>query len=457
MQCSGRCEMPSPRIMMCYDVPTCPQRNMIFFPVWRRLLQGRQYSSGRRVSQLVEKVASQPIHPFSINGILKYTARSPNQDWLCTSANWLQKEMPVRLAHRLHDFDRLPHVVVANSHIQSVYELYCQSFEDLYRFGFIKGAQQEARFTERIKEGVQKHSNVVDVMAKGVSELRVSHPDIVLDSFLDRFFVTRIGNRVLAEHHIANHESETINPDFCGVVNRNAKPAKIIGSVAATITQSSMCAYGVAPEINITGDMDLSFAYVPEHIRYVAHELLKNSVRATVELHGDEEYLPPIYVSIYKGNADVFIKIFDRGGGIPASVLSDIWKYGYSTADVKTLRSAAGGEDPGVDWEGGTSASESYGLGTSMQSGGVFSRLEMAGYGFGLPLSRLYTRYFGGDLDIKTMQGIGTDTYVLLPRLGNQRESDIMLHNQLYHFSVSSLKTTTQQPQHAAASAGHLQ
>ena len=33
----------------------------------------------------------------------------------------------------------------------------------------------------------------------------------------------------------------------------------------------------------------------------------------------------------------------------------------------------------------------------------------LAGYGCGLPLSRLYAEYFGGGLDIKSMEGFGTD------------------------------------------------
>ena len=32
----------------------------------------------------------------------------------------------------------------------------------------------------------------------------------------------------------------------------------------------------------------------------------------------------------------------------------------------------------------------------------------LAGWGVGLPLSRTYARYFGGDLDIKSMDGYGT-------------------------------------------------
>lgn len=39
-----------------------------------------------------------------------------------------------------------------------------------------------------------------------------------------------------------------------------------------------------------------------------------------------------------------------------------------------------------------------------------------SGYGMGLPLSRLYARYFGGTLKLRPMEGYGTDAYIHLHR-----------------------------------------
>lgn len=39
-----------------------------------------------------------------------------------------------------------------------------------------------------------------------------------------------------------------------------------------------------------------------------------------------------------------------------------------------------------------------------------------------LPISRLYARYFGGDLAIISMEGYGTDAYIHVNRLGNVQE-----------------------------------
>ena len=46
----------------------------------------------------------------------------------------------------------------------------------------------------------------------------------------------------------------------------------------------------------------------------------------------------------------------------------------------------------------------------------------LAGLGYGLPISRSYARYFGGDLNLMSMEGYGTDAFLHLPRLGNKDE-----------------------------------
>merc|ERR1712228_76936 len=42
---------------------------------------------------------------------------------------------------------------------------------------------------------------------------------------------------------------------------------------------------------------------------------------------------------------------------------------------------------------------------------------------FGLPLARIYARYFGGDLKLLSMEGVGLDAYLYLPVLGSACEN----------------------------------
>jgi pyruvate dehydrogenase kinase 2/3/4 len=156
--------------------------------------------------------------------------------------------------------------------------------------------------------------------------------------------------------------------------------------------------YGVAPDLEINGRLDLTFPYMPTHLHYILLELLKNAMRATVENHGvDADDYPPVGVIIADGtaNEDVVIKVTDEGGGIPRSQMDKIWSYLFTTADP--------------------SVQEGFIADHSAES-------PIAGLGYGLPISRSYARYFGGDIDLMSMEGYGTDAFVYLRRLGNSRE-----------------------------------
>jgi pyruvate dehydrogenase kinase 2/3/4 len=107
--------------------------------------------------------------------------------------------------------------------------------------------------------------------------------------------------------------------------------------------------------------------------------------------------LSVIRVVIAEGNEDVTIKISDEGGGIPRSGISRIWTYLYTTAKPPQL-------------SGDASYHSDF-------------QAPMAGLGYGLPISRLYARYFEGDLQIISMEGYGTDAYLHLKRLGTTQEA----------------------------------
>ena len=116
-----------------------------------------------------------------------------------------------------------------------------------------------------------------------------------------------------------------------------------------------------------------------------------------IESGSTSERIPPIKVVIVKGAEDVTIKIADRGGGIPRSQMSQIWKFAHSTSAKDEIENES---NFGVD-----------------EITGAAIR------GFGLPLARIYARYLGGELTLKSLEGYGVDTYLHLPRLGNDCEN----------------------------------
>jgi pyruvate dehydrogenase kinase 2/3/4 len=167
------------------------------------------------------------------------------------------------------------------------------------------------------------------------------------------------------------------------------------------------------PPVQLICPQNLNFAYVPGHLSHICFELLKNSLRAVVERYGhDEDHYPPIKVIVVEGKEDITIKISDEGGGIPRSAIPLIWTYMYTTMDLASIDSDFSDSD---------------------------FKAPMAGFGYGLPLSRLvrfpfvlggciidvlhkYARYFGGDLRLISMDGFGTDVYIHLNRLSSSRE-----------------------------------
>jgi len=100
-------------------------------------------------------------------------------------------------------------------------------------------------------------------------------------------------------------------------------------------------------------------------------------LRAVVERYGPdrEDHFPPIKVIVVEGKEDITIKISDEGGGIPRSAISLIWTYMYTTMEGQNLDQDFQASD---------------------------FRAPMAGFGYGLPLSRLVRVFFRSTMQPQT-------------------------------------------------------
>ena len=101
-------------------------------------------------------------------------------------------------------------------------------------------------------------------------------------------------------------------PKTIGLISLNTNVRDI--ALDAIENASSICnrTHGDAPEVIILGRQDLTFAYIPSHIEYILVELLKNSMRATVEKHGLDD-MPKIKIVIADGESTVmFICSFSK-------------------------------------------------------------------------------------------------------------------------------------------------
>ncbi len=244
--------------------------------------------------------------------------------------------------------------------------------------------QKFAKTLEVIK---RRHDSVVTTVAQGILEYKRKRQRMQIDNniqaFLDRFYMSRIGIRMLIGQHIALSDQKQRNePNYVGIICTKTNVRELAEEAIENARFVCEDHYGLfdAPKVQLVCKPDLNFMYVPGHLSHMLFETLKNSLRAVVEAHGaDQEAFPVTKVIIAEGKEDITIKISDEGGGIPRSSIPLVWTYMYTTVD----------QTPNLDPDFNKSD----------------FKAPMAGFGYGLPISRLYARYFGGDLKLISMEG----------------------------------------------------
>lgn len=342
------------------------------------------------------------------------------------NAQFLHRELPIRISQRVLELETLPLGMTQTQPIRNLVSWFTDYFYMIHDHPFPQDDRGEESFTKVLTEVLQDPNRVVETICRGALEVKRTpsmedsrEVQIAIDSVLSRFYMARIGLRFLIEHHIQSREPRD---GFAGIIQSQCSPIECIELAwqeASLICQHHL---GEAPELDILqiardgsrkrnhepeGMADIHLTYVPGHLVYMLTEVLKNASRATVESAESRKTkgpLPPIRVIIVDGANDVTIRVSDEGGGITRKNMDRVWSYLHTTATNSPLLlmtpEATGGGDEG---------------GSNMPA--------LAGYGVGLPLSRLYARYFGGDLAIKSLEGFGTDVYLHVSRLGQDCEN----------------------------------
>jgi pyruvate dehydrogenase kinase 2/3/4 len=229
--------------------------------------------------------------------------------------------------------------------------------------------------------------NIDRYIAQGVLEWKRKRQRMQIDNniqaFLDRFYMSRIGIRMLIGQHIAlTDQRQRAHPNYVGIICTKTNVRELAQEAIENARFVCEDHYGLfdAPKVQLVCPHDVNFMYVPGHLSHMLFETLKNSLRAVVETHGqDKDEFPVTKVIVAEGKEDITIKISDEGGGIPRSAIPLVWTYMYTTVD----------QTPNLDPDFNKSD----------------FKAPMAGFGYGLPISRLYARYFGGDLKLISMEG----------------------------------------------------
>uniref|UniRef100_A0A3B4BMQ4 Protein-serine/threonine kinase n=1 Tax=Periophthalmus magnuspinnatus TaxID=409849 RepID=A0A3B4BMQ4_9GOBI len=146
---------------------------------------------------------------------LLYSGKSPDGHHILSSAKYLHKELPVRIAHRIKGFRSLPFIIGCNPTILQV----VKTLKHLQRIVKLIDQDAEARFCKLVQQLLDDHKDVVTMLAQGFRESRKHIQDeSLIRSFLDTTLCSRLGIRMLATHHLALHEDNVI-PVKAGLVS----------------------------------------------------------------------------------------------------------------------------------------------------------------------------------------------------------------------------------------------
>ncbi|KAF0293931.1 [Pyruvate dehydrogenase (acetyl-transferring)] kinase isozyme 2, mitochondrial [Amphibalanus amphitrite] len=369
----------------------------------------------RGLAQMLDTYSGYKPSPLSIKQFIDFgTTASERQ-----SFQFLRQELPVRLANIMMEIQLLPESLLSQPSCRRVVDWYQQSFSELLQFCAANPESSAARddFCESLVNIRNRHSDVVQTMAKGVIELKDStrvdcSTENNIQYFLDRFYMNRISIRMLINQHTLLFGSGLGgDPRHIGCIDPYCDVVEVIKDAAASARFLCERYYLACPELVVSQFNEtfqrsnkhtdalpppMQLTYVPSHLYHMLFELLKNAMRAVVENHPAGAELPPIQLYVILGGEDLVIKICDRGGGVSRATSERLFQYLYSTAPRPP-------QDP--------------------------STPPLAGYGYGLPLSRLYARYFQGDLVINSCEGYGTDATIFLKALAQDMKEVLPLYN----------------------------
>ncbi|CDO92980.1 unnamed protein product [Kluyveromyces dobzhanskii CBS 2104] len=403
---------------------------------------------------LVEKYLQKKPHAMSLKQLAQYYDDSSKltKTKIITSGKFVKEELCVRIAHKLDLLQKLPFNVVNNFHFNQVYESYYNIFERFRKFPEIKDEQDNLKFSQFL-HGILSDFNSLNLphLIMGALECRILdlYPQDKMDALISDLLRARISRRLIVEEHLSitsNYLSgKKENTLVLGDIfqNCNAKQHLYGAKDVCEAYINNMYFAGIKmPELVINGDTELEFYFLPQHLKFLLGEILRNSYEATVKetIRLGLDDAPPITVTIISNDQSFLFRISDRGGGVPHSA-EEIWSFGKSkelakkslsnfhhlpglqtlslydymhdspTAHLQSDRYRQTSLDQMS--ENNLTKGKFKGVQPLME---LLKRSPRYKLGIGLALCNVYAEYWNGGLTVHSIPGYGTDTVL---KLGN--------------------------------------
>jgi len=293
----------------------------------------------------------------------------------------LQEELSIRYSHQVRKLVRLPYGMPNLRDTRAAINLHVDSFSRLVGFPQPTSDADVERFIALLSGLILDHNSLETELISGL-QLIFEDPFVEaseVNSWMDSFFMSRIAIRTLITQHIAMVKGKPS-------IVRSVDVGTVLQDAIEQVAVEADLVYTNVPKIDFKPNCaEIITPYISAYLFYVLKEVLKNAVVAHAITDQEHE---PILVSMSEGKDTVTIKIEDKGGGFDIGELSKMMYFGFSSDPVVLCEEF---ELSGVP---------------------IFS-----GFGYGLPMARLYTKYLGGRFRILPVEGVGADVYLYIPKM----------------------------------------
>lgn len=332
------------------------------------------------ISNLLKNFAQKRKTPLQLKFLYNYNKKKTKKN-LVEQSKFLYNELSIRLSHRVFDLMKLPYGIPSIPEIKNVIHLYSESFQRIQLSKMPNNFEDIEHFTNLLENIKYRHNNLENNIAQGISIINNPLIDYsLIDNELNRFFISRIGIRTLISQQIETIKHNKNIFSKCNLKN-------IVINSIDNVNYLSEFTLENTPNIKINCKDDINLLYIENHLEYIITEILKNAYVAHDKFNSNEY----IQIDVSEGKSDIIIKISDKGGGFKFNDIKNTLSFSYTTNKVDFSK--------------------------------IYKQTKIiSGYGFGLPMSKLYAQYFGGDLFINPIENIGTDVFIYINKLGHNSE-----------------------------------
>ncbi|CAM9945905.1 unnamed protein product [Ectocarpus sp. 4 AP-2014] len=249
-----------------------------------------------------EEVTCMSLKQLYVNG------KDPEPAHRLANAQFLHRELPVRLSQRAVELMNLPHGLSDVPGVQQVYNCYARYAWELFCAPLPTTPQEEYDYSCLLSSLLLDGQSIPRALSVGLQDFhkqdgggfggggggrgsRSSDADVDpavrldIQEAISRFYTGRIGVRFLIEHHVSTLPPSRCRQGWSGIIQSAVSPSLEAKYTAAAVRSLCMRHLGAAPEVRIFGKDDATFTYVPSHLEVMLSEQLKNACRAVVQKH----------------------------------------------------------------------------------------------------------------------------------------------------------------------------